>query len=72
MLRLAQDWGRLADAAERNDQDRLAGYRAKAWEYGARAQSMSDPERRANMLRFAGMWMSLTEPIGDLRSPYEI
>src|SRR5712692_4876915 len=51
------------------------GYRAKAWECLSLAESMNDPERRADMLRFARMWMSLTEPIGDLpipRSPYEL
>ena len=47
-------------------------YREKAWQYGARAQSVPDPERRAEMLRFSGMWLSLTEPIGDdLRGAYE-
>jgi hypothetical protein len=51
------------------------GYRAKAWECLSLAQSMNDPERRADMLRFARMWMSLTEPIGDLptpRAPHEL
>jgi len=51
------------------------GYRAKAWESLSLAESMNDPERRADMLRFARMWMSLTEPIGDLpvpRSRYEL
>ncbi len=56
-----------------NDQHRLYGYRAKAWECAARAQAVNDPERRADMLRFAGMWMSLTEPIkDDLRGAYEL
>ncbi len=73
MLNLAQDWVRLAEQAERNNQYRLYGYRAKAWECAARAQSVNDPERRADMLRFAGMWMSLTEPIkDDLRGAYEL
>jgi len=51
------------------------GYRAKAWECLSLAETMNDAERRADMLRFARMWMSLTEPIGDLpvpRSPYEL
>jgi hypothetical protein len=51
------------------------GYRAKAWECLSLAESMNDPERRADILRFARMWMSLTEPIGDLpisKSPYEL
>jgi hypothetical protein len=47
-------------------------YRAKAWECAARAQSVSDPERRGDLLRFAGIWLSLTEPIeDDLRGAYE-
>jgi hypothetical protein len=40
-------------------------YRAKAWECAARAQVVNDPERRADLLRFAGMWLSLTEPTED-------
>jgi hypothetical protein len=51
------------------------GYRAKAWECLSLAENMNDPERRADLLRFAHMWMSLAEPIGDLPSPkmpYEI
>jgi hypothetical protein len=42
------------------------GYRAKAWECLSLAENMNDPERRADLLRFARMWLSLTEPIGDL------
>jgi hypothetical protein len=50
------------------------GYRAKAWECLSLAENMNDPERRADVLRFARMWLSLTEPIGDLpfRLPYEL
>ncbi len=50
------------------------GYRAKAWECLSLAENMNDPERRADILRFARMWMSLTEPIPDLplRLPYEL
>jgi hypothetical protein len=51
------------------------GYRAKAWECLSLAENMNDPEGRADLLRYARMWMSLTEPIGDLpilRSPYEL
>jgi hypothetical protein len=50
-------------------------YRAKAHELLSRAERGSDPEQRLDMLRFAQMWMSLTEPIGNLpwaKSPYEI
>jgi hypothetical protein len=49
-----------------------AKYRAKAWQYGARAQSVPDPDRRADLLRFSGMWLSLTEPIDvEVRGAYE-
>ena len=50
-------------------------YRAKAYELLSLAERAGDPEHRADLLRFARMWMSLTEPIGDLRrakSPNEI
>jgi hypothetical protein len=50
-------------------------YRAKAYELLSLAERASDPEQRLDMLRFARMWTSLTEPIGDLpraKSPYEI
>jgi hypothetical protein len=52
----------------------LADYWAKrADECASRAQSVNDPEERAELLRFAGMWMSLTEPIeADLRGAYEL
>ena len=51
----------------------LADYWAKrADECAARALSISDSERRADMLRFAGLWLSLTEPAKDeLRGAYE-
>jgi hypothetical protein len=39
--------------------------RARAWECAARAQALSDPERRIEFLRLAGMWLRLTEPIED-------
>ena len=49
-------------------------YRARAWECLSLAENMNDPERRADILRYARMWMSLTEPIPDLplRLPYEL
>ena len=50
-------------------------YRAKAWECLSLAENMNDLERRADTLRFARVWLSLTEPIGDLaipRSTYEL
>ena len=33
------------------------GYRAKAWECLSLAENMNDPERRADVLRFARLWM---------------
>ena len=52
--------------------DRANEYRAKAFELLSLAESANDPERRADMLRFAQMWMSLSEPLPDLRSAYEL
>jgi len=73
MLNLAQEWVSLAEQAERNDQYRLAGYRAKAWECLSLAESVNDPERRVDLLLFGRMWLSLTEPIqDDLRGAYEL
>jgi hypothetical protein len=47
-------------------------YRAKAWQYAARAQVMRDLDQRTEFLRFSGMWLSLTEPIeDDLRGAHE-
>jgi len=50
------------------------GYRAKAWECLSLAENMNNPERRADVLRYARLWMSLSEPIPDLplRLPYEL
>jgi hypothetical protein len=42
-------------------------YRAKAWECLSLAECLNDPEERAEMLRFAWMWMSLAEPIEETR-----
>ena len=73
MLSLAQAWVKLAEKTERNSQYKLAGYQAKAWECVSLAESANDPEKRADMFRFAAMWMSLTEPIkGELRGAYEL
>jgi hypothetical protein len=50
-------------------------YRAKAYELLSLAERAGDPEQRADLLRFARMWMSLTEPIEELplpRMPHEI
>ena len=46
-------------------------YRAKAFECLSRADAITDPEQRADMLRLARMWMSLSEPLGDIPGAYE-
>jgi len=46
-------------------------YRAKAFECLSLAECMTDPERRAEILRYARWWMQLTEPVGTSRSAYE-
>ena len=46
-------------------------YRAKAFECLSLAECMADPERRAEILRYAQWWMQLTEPVGASRSAYE-
>ena len=50
-------------------------YQAKAYELLSLAERAGDPEQRADLLRFAQMWMSLTEGIEHLplpKLPYEI
>ena len=50
-------------------------YQAKAYELLSLAERAGDPEQRDDLLRFAQMWMSLTEAIEDLplpKLPYEI
>jgi hypothetical protein len=47
-------------------------HRAKAFECLSQAEGMNDPERRAEILRYARLWMQLTEPIGTSRSAYEV
>jgi len=46
-------------------------YRAKAFDCLSRAESIDDPEQRADMLGRARMWMSLSEPLGDIPGAYE-
>jgi hypothetical protein len=72
MLELAQVWLGLADKAERNDQYRIAGYRAKAYDFHSRARRVVDPQRRQDLETFAQLWMSLTEPAPDIRGAYEV
>jgi hypothetical protein len=52
--------------------NRTHEYRAKALEFLSLAESVNDPERRADMLRYARMWMNLSEPLPDLPSAYEL
>jgi pyrroloquinoline quinone (PQQ) biosynthesis protein C len=47
-------------------------YRAKALECLSLAECMNDPERRAELLRHARLWMQLAEPVGTSRSAYEV
>ena len=47
-------------------------YRGKAFECLSLAECMNDPERRAEILRYARWWTQLTEPVGTYRSPYEV
>ena len=73
MQRLAQGWVRLAEQAERSPQYQRAGYRAKGWECISRAESVDDPERRADLLGFGRLWMSLAEPWEiELQGAYEL
>jgi hypothetical protein len=47
-------------------------YRAKGYELLSLAESVNDPERRADMLRYARMWINLSQPLPDLPSAYEL
>jgi len=47
-------------------------YRAKAFECLSLAECMNDPERRAEILRYAQWWTQLTEPAGTFWSAYEV
>jgi hypothetical protein len=46
-------------------------YRAKAFDCLSRADTITDPEQRADMLRLAQMWMSLSKPLGDIPGAYK-
>ena len=45
-------------------------YRAKAFECLSLAECVS-PEERAEMVRFARVWMRFAEPIAEARGAYE-
>jgi hypothetical protein len=47
-------------------------YRAKAFECLSLAEWMNNPEKRAEMVRFARVWMKFTEPIAETGSAYEL
>ena len=47
-------------------------YRAKAFERLSLAECTTDPECRAEFLRYARWWMQLAEPVGTPRSAYEV
>jgi len=46
-------------------------YRAKAFDCLSRAEAITDPEQRADMIRLAQMWMSLSEPLPEMPGAYE-
>jgi hypothetical protein len=46
-------------------------YRAKARECLSLAECTNDPEERAEIVRFASMWMNLAEPIDEAPGAYE-
>jgi hypothetical protein len=46
-------------------------YRAKAFECLSLAECMNNPEERAEIVRFARVWMSFAEPIAEARGAYE-
>jgi len=47
-------------------------YRAKAFEYLSLAENMNDPERRADLLRSAKLWLTLAVPMGGVPGAYEL
>jgi hypothetical protein len=46
-------------------------YRAKARECLSLAECVNDPEERAEIVRFARIWMNLAEPIDEALGSYE-
>lgn len=47
-------------------------YPAKSFECLSLAECMNNPEERAEMIRFARVWMSFAEPILEARGAYEL
>ena len=62
---------RRGSCARKPRMDPTNEYRAKAFECLSLAESMNNPEERAEMLRFARMWLNLAEPIDEIRGAYE-
>jgi hypothetical protein len=52
--------------------NRTNEYRAKGYELLSLAEGVNDPERRADLLRYARMWINLSQPLPDLPSAYEL
>jgi hypothetical protein len=46
-------------------------FRAKAFECLSLAECMNDPEERAEMVRFARVFLSFAEPIAEAPGVYE-
>ena len=46
-------------------------FRAKAFECLSLAECLNNPEQRAEMVRFARVFMSFVEPIAEARGVYE-
>ena len=63
--------GSREDCEEKVPMAAANAYRAKAWECLSLAECLNDPEERAEIVRFARMWMSLAEPIDEARGSYE-
>ena len=47
-------------------------YRRRAFECLARANTMQDPQKRAELLSVARMWMHLFEPLEDMPGHFEL
>ena len=47
-------------------------YRAKGFECLSLAEWTNDPVERAELLRFARIWMNLAEPIEEFRGVHEL
>jgi hypothetical protein len=69
------DSGPSGDMPVSNAMNATDQYRAKAYELLFLAERVADPKQRADLRRFARMWLTLTKPLEDLpppKLPYEI